>query len=324
MLASSNRCAAQLLRNRSTSRAQRYVFEQSLHELPVKVQKQYRRCKDPAEKMAGKTKAANKIINMYVSRSTSWKGSLKPKEATIAAVLEKTNRDVDRNQKFGMSKNVMIGKIFAGNKQLFAEALAEDEVWEENGKWYHDEHHVAKSKEIVGSTIGTKTSDVPTDKFNSAMAALMDIQPSMDEDWMRSSTIPGKKTPCMIDNLSATDNDFLVLQESFDSVTRVTCAIRAVAVALGQCGGMTKNADMMAKRGVQLCKDVVPSQERVEEILIKGRTTISKESVQKTLQDAAGPYRNLVTFYNELLAVYQLHAKASSSGSAAKFKLPAL
>ena len=324
MLASSNRCAAELLRNRSTSRAQRYVFEQSLHELPVKVQEQYRRYKDPAEKMAGKTKAANKIINMYVSRSTSWKGSLKPKEATIAAVLEKTNRDVDRNQKCGMSKNVMIGKIFAGNKQLFAEALAEDEVWEENGKWYHDEHHVAKSKEIVGSTIGTKTSDVSTDKFNSAMAALMDIQPSMDEDWMRSSTISGKKTPRMIDNLSATDNDFLVLQESFDSVTRVTCAIRAVAVALGQCGGMTKNAEMMAKRGVQLCKDVVPSQERVEEILIKGRTTISKESVQKTLQDAAGPYRNLVTFYNELLAVYQLHAKASSSGSAAKFKLPAL
>ena len=318
MLASSNRCAAQLLRNRSTSRAQRYVFEQSLHELPVKVQKQYRRYKDPAEKMAGKTKEANKIINMYVSRSSSWKGSLKPKEATIAAVLEKTNRDVDRNQKCGMSKNVMIGKIFAGNKQLFAEALAEDEVWEENGKWYHDEHHVAKSKEIVGSTIGTKTSDVPTDKFNSAMAALMDMQPSVDEDWMR------KKTLRMIDNLSATDNDFLVLQESFDSVTRVTCAIRAVAVALGQCGGMTKNADMMAKRGVQLCKDVVPSQERVEEILIKGRTTISKESVQKTLQDAAGPYRNLVTFYNELLAVYQLHAKASSSGSVAKFKLPAL
>ena len=322
MLASSNRCAAQLLRNRSTSRAQRYVFEQSLHELPLKVQKQYRRCKDPAEKMVGKTKAANKIINMYVSRSTSWKGSLKPKEATIAAVLEKTNRDVDRNQKCGMSKNVMIGKIFAGNKQLFAEALAEDEVWEENGKWYHDEHHVAKSREIVGSTIGTKTSNVPTDKFNSAMAALMDIQPSMDEDWMRSSTISGKKTPCMID--SATDNDFLVLQESFDSVTRVTCAVRAVAVALGQCGGMTKNAEMMAKRGVQLCKDVVPSQERVEEILIKGRTAISKESVQKTLQDAAGPYRNLVTFYNELLAEFRLHAKGSSSGSAAKFKQLAL
>lgn len=322
MLASSNRCAAQLLRNRSTSRAQRYVFEQSLHELPLKVQKQYRRCKDPAEKMVGKTKAANKIINMYVSRSTSWKGSLKPKEATIAAVLEKTNRDVDRNQKCGMSKNVMIGKIFAGNKQLFAEALAEDEVWEENGKWYHDEHHVAKSREIVGSTIGTKTSNVPTDKFNSAMAALMDIQPSMDEDWMRSSTISGKKTPCMID--SATENDFLMLQESFDSVTRVTCAIRAVAVALGQCGGMTKNAEMMAKRGVQLCKDVIPSQERVEEILIKGRTAISKESVQKTLQDAAGPYRNLVTFYNELLAEFRLHAKGSSSGSAAKFKQPAL
>ena len=86
---------------------------------------------------------------------------------------------------------------------------------------------------------------------------------------------------------------------------------------------MTTNAEMMAKRGVQLCKDVVPSQERVEEILM-GRTTVSKESVQKTLQDAAGPYRNLVTFYNELLAVYQLHAKASSSGSAAKFKQPAL
>ena len=324
MRASSNRCAAQLLRNRSTSRAQRYVFEQSLHELPDKVQKLYRRYKDPAKKMAGKTKAANKIINMYVSRSSSWKGSLKPKEATIAAVLEKTNRDVDRNQKCGMSKNVMIGKIFAGNKELFAEALAEDEVWEENGKWYHDEHHVAKSKEIVGSTIGTKTSDVSTDKFNSAMAALMDIQPSMDEDWMRSSTISGKKTPRMIDNLSATDNDFLVLQESFDSVTRVTSAIRAVAVALGKGGGMTTNAEMMAKRGVQLCKDVVPSQERVEEILMKSKTTISKESVQKTLRDAAGPYRNLVTFYNELLAEYQLHAKASSSGSAARFKQPAL
>ena len=83
---------------------------------------------------------------------------------------------------------------------------------------------------------------------------------------------------------------------------------------------MTTNAEMMAKRGVQLCKDVVPSQERVEEILIKGRTTISKESVQKTLQDAAGPYRNLVTFYNELLAEYQ----ASSSGSAGRFKQPAL
>ena len=65
--------------------------------------------------------------------------------------------------------------------------------------------------------------------------------------------------------------------------------------------GMTKDnpaatASSMALKGVQLCKDVIPSQDRVECLLMSSRDVITSEEIKIALKAAAPPYHNLIKF----------------------------
>jgi hypothetical protein len=106
----------------------------------------------------------------------------------------------------------------------------------------------------------------------------------------------------------------------------VTTAIRRVAMDLtkmaGDDGGHAGRD--MAKSGIELCKEAVPSQNVVEELLMTPRENVTSAKVRAALVEAAKPYRQLVAFYNELVALHAHHTKgtggASSSTSSAKFR----
>ena len=87
--------------------------------------------------------------------------------------------------------------------------------------------------------------------------------------------------------------------------------------------GSTSTSSLMARKGMSLCRDVVPSQERVEQLVSSSKACVKASEVRAALQFAAGPYRALVSFYNELIVMYKHHSSASSSGASVK-KLKAI
>eukprot|EP00959_Pyramimonas_sp_CCMP1952_P448167 9384365-Pyramimonas_sp.AAC.1 len=96
-------------------------------------------------------------------------------------------------------------------------------------------------------------------------------------------------------------------------------------VAMGLCkGDPTLGSTDLAKKGIQLCKDVIPSQETIERLLMTPKTETTKSEITKAMAVAAGPYKMLIEYYNELVAVHAHHRKQQSSGSSgsrgSKFK----
>ncbi len=85
----------------------------------------------------------------------------------------------------------------------------------------------------------------------------------------------------------------------------------------------TTTASSMALKGVHFSKDVTPSQDRVECLLMSSRDAITRAESKNALKAAAPPYRNLITFYNELLAIYK-HNCSQAGGPAVKLKPLAL
>ncbi len=96
------------------------------------------------------------------------------------------------------------------------------------------------------------------------------------------------QTHHIVSKSAAGDGDFTVLQESFDEVTRVTHAIRQVAMALAK-ESNTATTSSMTRRGIDLCKEVVPSQDVVEQL------SVTIDMVRDALKQAACPYRNART-----------------------------
>lgn len=65
------------------------------------------------------------------------------------------------------------------------------------------------------------------------------------------------------------------MQESFDSVTVVTTKIRKIGHDLMRMAGQTGARDL-ASRAVQLCKDIVPSQGVVEDLLMTPKALVDE------------------------------------------------
>ncbi len=120
-----------------------------------------------------------------------------------------------------------VAKVFAGNVGLFDSDVAAGEVYVGgNGKYYYDE--TANSHDEIRAS-GTKVEqvyDVAPEELKSVFAMMIANKPDPGEQWLAlaNEIVP----PHQKMNDPATDQDMAVLQESFDSVTRVTSAIRKV------------------------------------------------------------------------------------------------
>ncbi len=71
------------------------------------------------------------------------------------------------------------------------------------------------------------------------------------------------------------DVDMLALQECFDGVTRATSAIKRLATELVK-QGRTSNSSDLAHRGLQLCKGVLPSQDKVELMMLMPKENLKR------------------------------------------------
>ncbi|CAK0896209.1 unnamed protein product [Prorocentrum cordatum] len=312
-----------VLDDRQTSRAQRCVFEHSQADIRKDDWNKYQELGSKECKIPGKMKQRAQIVNACVSRSATYKDSVQVKARTLEAITSRTVSKGKEDAVVGMSKNCMIGTVFAGSKQLFQEAINDNEIYEnpEDGLWYSRTKKISVKDVTSHAVRGTKTQEAADDStFRSALADMMEVGCSVKENWLQALKGPRGKPSLKNQDNKPDATDFEILQESFDSVTQVTSAMKRVAVELCKTNSNAAGSDM-ARRGVQLCRDVVPSQDEIERLLMAGPDSTTKKEVAAALQAAAGPYRQLIEYYNELVAIHEHHQKGGSSSSAgAKFK----
>jgi hypothetical protein len=226
-----------------------------------------------------------------------------------------------------LPKTVFLAKIFHGDRQLFNESAEAGEVWEENGKWYYDEDVKLRRQDTSSGFVSKKHHEANNVlEFNTVIAKIMDVEVAKNDKWLsynpRKVATKAGQNKAITSGL-ATDHDFVVLQESFDSVTRVTSGIKTIAMQLMRINPES-GANELASKGVRLCKEVVSSSEAVENLLMSDRSAVTTEVVKKCLREAARPYKALVEFHNELVTLHKHHDKTkstgASSGSGGKFK----
>ena len=333
------------LDDRTTSRAQRHVMKLNLHTLPAEERDHYVYLIDPNTKLVGKQKRINEIINKWVPRDVGYGGALAPAEVVmtrysgLSATKDKGTHDV------GMGKWTMIGAMLAGNEELWQKARDANEIWSESdGLWYSNtktrSKNATRHERLDNQKKWAFGPDSKADlaiTFNKMQLELVEE----NEDWLvaiedaASPTQPGQsqaprlqETPAIANGL-ASDDDYVILQESFDSVTRVTAAIRKIAM---QVQGMPSTPVLkeLVGKAIALCKEVIPSQQVIEELLFSDRDAVTKRQAVDAMKASAGPYRNILNFHNELVTLANYHLSAAAqddegisikvSKKAAKFK----
>ena len=123
-----------------------------------------------------------------------------------------------------MGKSVMIGRIFAGDKTLFQEAVDNNEVYydSDDEAWFYDSKQKKVKEAQSDGAIGKMTFTMEEkDKFLTALSnCATDIAEIEDSKWV--NKIRKQKGPKAITDGPATDGDMVLLQESFDAVSSTT------------------------------------------------------------------------------------------------------
>lgn len=223
----------------------------------------------------------------------------------------------------------MIGKVFSGSRELFNAAIADHEVEQgSDGLFYYATK--SKRKELIHSegAHASRLHNVANEEQLRGLLAGFATEIEDNPDWCDFGTqsISKRAKPAL--DSTASQHDHQMLQESFDAVTRVTTQIRKVGHDLLNLRGGQGGAEL-ARRGLALCRSIVEPQAKVEELMLREREQVTSMDVKTALQECAGPYRELIEFYNELVALHKHHhrdagSSGSGAGSAGKFKTMSL
>jgi hypothetical protein len=180
--------------DRTTNRAQRWVFENHLHDLPQYVKKKYAELKDPASKIPGKQKQRNQLINAHVPRHAKWTAKPEPKESTVSSIFEHSIEKSSEDKSNGLKKTIMLASVFHGNRELFKEAIDEGDLWEDEdtGLWHYASRVKSRKEIMKRSAIGKRSYDAVGDEFMKGMAALIDLNISVDVPWMQAEARQGE------------------------------------------------------------------------------------------------------------------------------------
>ena len=231
-------------------------------------------------------------------------------------MLRDEKEQVDQQSLIGYHLNTFIGTMYGGREDLFekAKAAGECEYNEDTDKWYTTGHKIETTHKRSRINDGETNYDADTSEaFGSMMLELMDqMGDSGMRTWFKTSKAcpKGAQNKRIQNGATATDEDMSNLQECFDSVTRVTIGIKRAASELMKAGG--SNQDLVQK-GLKLCKEVVPSQTVVEEMIMKSKDEISADEAFNALKASHQPYKNLLDFYNELIVIQKHRERVSKN-----------
>ena len=248
----------------------------------------------------------NEIINAAVKRTADWKSKLSDERTMFKEVLSRERAFEQADTVMGLPLNSFIGHFFSGNKELYEKAKDENEVYEKEGLWYV-KMKVEKTTDTVRDTKKfAKKASVHEDAYTDVIQGVLEDMKN-EPAWLDVAKTASSSKAIVVSEPS--DEQMQALQESFDAITRMTLAIKKMATEImGSCGkdGLdSESAKNMARRGLQLLKDLVPPSETIEEFLVTDRCDLLAKSVQGALEKARGPYKRIMDFYDDLLTIYQ-------------------
>ncbi len=116
---------------------------------------------------------------------------------------------------------------------------------------------------------------------------------------------PGSAASSNSQPVMADDNDLLLVQESFDSVTRITLAIRKMRSELLSNASAGPTVRGMAKRGIDILRGLTEPSQKVAMLLIADRQNLTHDEVMTTLKCTASSYKRVLEFDQELAATYK-------------------
>ena len=317
---------------RTTSRAQRLVIKANKAALPEEVRARLEWLQSKDCKIAGKQKETNKIINAYVPRNSRCGGIIRVKELTAAKIFEMKTDEKKGAKQCGMAKPVLIGKIFGGNRELFQEAVDDGSAWQEgDGKWYYEESY--RSKEASSAKKIQCTQELEVNSQKDLLGCLSGFleEVDMNPEWKNyvpltdgsgssgGPSMAGSSTDMPAQKLKAEqpadEQDMKILQECFDSVTRITTRIRGVALELIR-AGKTTTASELAKRGIEACKNINSPLMEIEKLMVEGALgAIKHGEVMEALAGCTEPHKTLVEYHNELVAIHNQQSGAKGKSA---------
>ena len=224
-------------------------------------------------------------------------------QKTLLKILVHSKTHTDGKTKNGLGKFVMIGSAFSGNIQLFDAVCEAGQCWQGNdGLWYYEASHSSDSTRITNKVIGTIDFGKISDKaFSAELMRLLEELHNGNEWDSKVKDMPNKFA-----NMNADDNDYMLLQQAFDSVSRITLAIRKMSSELLSQGFGTVAEDA-GRRGIEILKSLVKPSQTLESLMVKDRRSVLKSQVKAALTDLAGPYRDVLTMYEQILRVYAVN-----------------
>ena len=284
----------------------RYVFMQFYNELVSKADK--KKWDDlsalSGEDGRGKQAKKDEIIMKYVPMTDDYKAKFKPDVIKCAKQSKKEFTNRDQQQEEGMSRSLMLYTIFHGNKANMLACENDGGILEgADGQMYTKKTLKVKRWDDSESVKGTITF-LPSTIADMSLVMCEMVQALPDVEQTKNFTrANGSLALCgLTSNKPPTDIDMLMLQDSFDSITKVTTSIKQVARVIFSSGKATATSDI-AKRGFELCKQIVPASEDMEKMMFMERQNLERGSVCDAVANAEAPYLELLKYYNELVNI---------------------
>ena len=293
---------------RRTSRAQRDVFKKIQSQVTKEDLDRYIHLKSKDCQLAGKLAEADAIVNKWVSRDSDWSTSLARPDQVYKESLSHGKKDKESVQQQGMKLNSLIGFCYAGNKDLWREALEEGECWEDPDTklWYRETHLKEKSATKSESKSGTRSWAIEN---QTAYTGMMLSIKEFEQDkclWAKRAstahTITAKRLNALKDKPIG-DDDMKYLQESFDQCTRLQSACKKLATDVIRNSKGSDAAKSMARETISMSKELTAPLETLEELLITEISELTPTQVSTALQDAEERFSKILEQYKELIGV---------------------
>eukprot|EP00959_Pyramimonas_sp_CCMP1952_P051746 1081761-Pyramimonas_sp.AAC.1 len=309
--------------DRTASRAQRHVFENNETRIDPVDWKRYWELRAKGCTEAGKTRAANAIINAYVPRNVSYRGQVEKKTNTLEKMLIRSTTKTDSEKQVGLKLNTFIASIFHGNEELFKKAKEEKEVWQENGLWYYEKNEKTATELMQERKRAIQEDHFQHDEEMLSIMAEMHEESKKPLKWRAlGDKIDSGSAPSRFesDDKKASEADMKLLQECFDSVTRLTLSTRKVGTSLAQKAGSDAVRDL-ARKGLDILKKLVVPTQDVEALLMTPLANVKAKDIAKAIDHTSKPYKECLDYYKELERMYEKHVGKMEKGDKAMLKI---
>ena len=288
---------------KGVTRAMKYIFDMYRDQFMTDEDK---KIWDELKKSRGERgiqKRRDNLVAKYVPQTANYQEQFKQEWRVIRETSSGT-KNKDEQAALGMEELFLLHTKFQGNKAALEECIRNDVLMKgEDGLLYWKTKAQKKAKiekdEVKGKVkFDPKSAKEMLQIMNNVTKEMNSVDYDMDEVFQKFARL--QKKPQAVLAYEPSDADMAMLQEAFDSVTRVTTAIKQLGRSMIANGRRNFYGEVV-KRGVQLCAEIVPASSSIEQLMFQPKCELDKAEVIAAVAEIEVPYKNLLKFYNDLV-----------------------